>query len=343
MNIAEQMLLDTHRQFLSRAARTVRWAALVFTFFCLIVLLLAPSLSMVVFLAMLVQVGLASLLTQRWLAHRPLDQAALPLVGGFVLTAVISWLFVPGYGVTAVQVLMLAVVLVSISSSRRNTRIASVLCGGLVIAMLGLEPSPWLLVEANAGLLVIRALVGGMALAVLWQLADQYTGVQGLALREAGQRAAEAEAARAEAEAARAEAETRSGEQQRLFELVQSLEVPIIPIGGDILLAPLVGSFDARRIASSQRLLLDMVAHQRAQTVILDVTGISLIDTDVARALIATALSVRLLGAQTLISGISAGIAQTLVSLGMGLDALQTVGDLGQALDLARAASQLDR
>ena len=39
----------------------------------------------------------------------------------------------------------------------------------------------------------------------------------------------------------------------------------------------------------------------------------------------------------------AAGIAQTLVSLGMGLDALQTVGDLGQALDLARAASQLDR
>lgn len=48
MNIAEQMLLDTRRQFLSRAARTVRWAALVFTFFCLIVLLLAPSLSIAI-------------------------------------------------------------------------------------------------------------------------------------------------------------------------------------------------------------------------------------------------------------------------------------------------------
>ena len=57
------------------------------------------------------------------------------------------------------------------------------------------------------------------------------------------------------------------GEQQRPFELVQSLEVPIIPIGGDILLAPLVGSFDApdrQQPAPAAR----MVARQRAHTVI---------------------------------------------------------------------------
>jgi rsbT co-antagonist protein RsbR len=56
---------------------------------------------------------------------------------------------------------------------------------------------------------------------------------------------------------------------------------------------------------------------------------------------------VRLLGAQTLISGISANIAQTLVGLGVALDNIHTVSDLGQALDLARATaaapSPLDR
>ena len=339
----ENAFLDTRRQFLRAAARTIKWAAALFTFFCTVALLIVPNIAMVVFLGMVIQVGLLNALAMRWANHRPIDQAVLPMVVSFLIAAIISWLFVPGYAVTSVQVIMLAVVLVSIGGSQQMTRIIAVAGAVLVMAMLGVSVSPWLLVESDASLMVIRALAGGVALAVLWQVADQYSAAQALALRETSQRALEAEAARAEAEAARAEAETRSAEQRRLLDLVQSLEVPIIPIGRDVLLAPLVGNFDARRIAASQRLLLDMVARQRAHTVICDVTGISVIDTDVARALIATAQSVRLLGAQTLISGISANIAQTLVSLGVGLDVVQTVGDLGQALDVARAASQLDR
>lgn len=340
---SEQAYLDNQRMFLRTISRTVLTLAGIFALICLTTFLVAPNAATGVFLGVVVLAGLGSWLTLRWLARRSLAQAVLPIAISIVAAALVCWLFLPGYVVLATQILLVVLVLISAGSNRRITTVAAIACTLLVIGMMGVPVSPWVLADTSVALEVIHALAGGMVVLVIWQVADQYTSAQARALREANSRAAEAEAARAEAEAARAEVEARSSEQQRLLNLVQSLEVPIIPIGRDVLVAPLVGNFDTRRIATNQRLLLDMVARQRAHSVILDVTGISAIDTDVARALISTAQSVRLLGAQTLISGISPSVAQTLVGLEVALDTLQIAGDMGQALDAARDASQLDR
>jgi anti-anti-sigma factor len=100
---------------------------------------------------------------------------------------------------------------------------------------------------------------------------------------------------------------------------------------------PLVGDLDSRRAASIQQRLLEEIAEQRAQSVVLDVTGITLLDSAVAQSLMQTAQAARLLGAQTFLSGIRPEVAQTLISLDIDLGAMRSVANLGEALELANS------
>lgn len=336
-DIADTSLAQTRRNFLRAAALLILLAAGAFTAICLLLFIFTPNDALAAFAGLVVTVGLASGLSLRWLRRRPLGLAVLPISAGFVITVIGAWLLVPNFNTIGTLVLTIVVLLVSISGNRFVTLLVAAVCALLAMLVLGLPQPPLLQLEAGPALEIVKTLSGGAIVIVIWLIADRYTGAQDSAVALAEHRAAEAEAARAEAEAARAETEARSAELRRLLELVQALELPVIPIGHDVLVTPLVGNLDSRRIEAIQRRLLDMVARQRAHTVILDVTGISVIDTTVARALLNTAQAVRLLGAQTLISGISANIAQTLVGLGVALDNIRTVSDLGQALDLARA------
>jgi anti-anti-sigma factor len=161
---------------------------------------------------------------------------------------------------------------------------------------------------------------------------------QDAALAIAEQRASEADAARAETDAARAEIERlQDAEQQRLIELVHALELPVMSIGNGTLAVPLVGDLDSRRAANIQGRLLAEVAQQRARVVVLDVTGISVLDTAVAQQLMRTAQAVRLLGARTLLSGIRPDVARTLVELDVDFGNLLSVANIGEALELAQA------
>jgi anti-anti-sigma regulatory factor len=74
--------------------------------------------------------------------------------------------------------------------------------------------------------------------------------------------------------------------------------------------------------------LLDGVAQQRARLVILDITGVTVVDSQVAQALIRAAQAVKLLGARVMLTGIQPQIAQTLVHLGVDLSGIQTRSSL---------------
>jgi rsbT co-antagonist protein RsbR len=91
---------------------------------------------------------------------------------------------------------------------------------------------------------------------------------------------------------------------------------------------PLVGALDDRRIAHMQATLLHSLTDLRANWVILDLTGVPVIDTQVAEALLRAAQAVRLLGAQVMLTGIGALLAQTLVSLGVNLSNIATQSNL---------------
>ncbi len=106
-------------------------------------------------------------------------------------------------------------------------------------------------------------------------------------------------------------------EQRRLLETVQALTAPAAPIWKGVLLLPIVGHLDTSRTAKITRELLKQVSQQRTRYAILDVSGIALIDTSVAKHLLDTTRALRLLGAQTILVGIRPEIAQTMVQLGL--------------------------
>jgi len=123
-------------------------------------------------------------------------------------------------------------------------------------------------------------------------------------------------------------------------EALRELSTPLLPIAEGILAMPLVGAIDSNRAAQIMDTLLDGIGRYRADTAILDITGVRTVDTHVANALVAAARSVRLLGASVVLTGIRPEVAQMLVTLGADLAGIVTRSTLqsGVAYALARRA-----
>lgn len=111
------------------------------------------------------------------------------------------------------------------------------------------------------------------------------------------------------------ELEQRNAEQERLLQLVSDLETPAIAIADGVLLAPVVGNLDARRAQALNKRLLETVAHRRTRLVILDIAGVTHVDTSVAQSMVQVAQGLRLIGCRVAISGITPAVAATLASL----------------------------
>jgi rsbT co-antagonist protein RsbR len=126
-----------------------------------------------------------------------------------------------------------------------------------------------------------------------------------------------------------------NAEQQHTLELLRQVSTPLMPVIEGILVMPIVGEIDARRASQIMETLMLGVVRAGADTVILDITGVPLVDTNVANALVLAARSVRLLGAQAILVGITPEVAQTLVGLGADLGELLTRGDLQSGITYA--------
>lgn len=136
----------------------------------------------------------------------------------------------------------------------------------------------------------------------------------------------------------------RSSFQQQLIEAqrnaLRELSTPLIPISNDVLIMPLIGTIDSARAQMVMETLLEGVARQQARLVILDITGVMVVDTQVAQTFIQAAQAVRLLGAQVMLTGIQPQIAQTLVHLGVDLSGIITRGSLQSGIEAALRGSQ---
>lgn len=169
------------------------------------------------------------------------------------------------------------------------------------------------------------------------------------ALNESARNAANTEVARATAEQratalgqAGATMEQQIDEQQRLLNLVTTLETPVVALANRVLFAPIVGHMDTRRAQSLTERLLDAAHKQQGGHIILDIAGVSVIDSGVTDAIIRTAQSLRLLGCNVVISGISADVAITMTELGVALGSIQTVRTPQDALEAIQASSNLN-
>ncbi|MBU0495926.1 MAG: STAS domain-containing protein [Chloroflexi bacterium] len=132
-----------------------------------------------------------------------------------------------------------------------------------------------------------------------------------------------------------AELQTRDQLQQRLVETIYNLGSPVMPVARGVIALPLVGVVDSQRAQQITAALLHGVAEHQATVAIVDITGVPTIDTAVAGALLQAAQGVWLLGAEPVLTGIRADVAQTLVGLGLDLSHVTTLATLQEGLEYA--------
>ena len=122
---------------------------------------------------------------------------------------------------------------------------------------------------------------------------------------------------------------------QTLEKTIQELSSPVLPVLDGVLVMPLIGVIDSERAALLVTALLSAIEHHRARIVLMDVTGVPLVDTQVARVLLQAADAARLLGAEPILVGIRPELAQTIVGLGLDLSSLTTQADLQSGIRYA--------
>jgi rsbT co-antagonist protein RsbR len=142
---------------------------------------------------------------------------------------------------------------------------------------------------------------------------------------------------RRQEEVARLEAEIE--EKRALIEaqaaMIDQLAVPVIQVWQGILLLPLIGVIDSHRAAQVMENMLEAIGRTAAELVILDITGVPLVDTAVASYLLRSVQAAQLLGARCILVGISPEIAQTLVGLGVDFSQIMTRASLQNGLEYA--------
>jgi rsbT co-antagonist protein RsbR len=121
-------------------------------------------------------------------------------------------------------------------------------------------------------------------------------------------------------------------EQQRAF---MEVSVPVVRIWDRIIMIPLVGMLDSSRTQQMMETMLTALEDYQSKVAIMDISGIPVVDTLVARHLITAASAARLMGAECIITGIRARISQTLVQLGVDLSGFITRTTLADGLQLA--------
>jgi anti-anti-sigma regulatory factor len=132
---------------------------------------------------------------------------------------------------------------------------------------------------------------------------------------------------------------TERREQERLAQQqrdeILELSTPVIKVWDKVLILPLIGTLDSGRAARLTESLLERIAADEAEVVILDISGVPGIDGGVAQHLLETVEAARLMGTESIISGVRPDTAQAMVHLGIELGGLRSRSSLKDALQLA--------
>ncbi|WP_420475673.1 protoglobin domain-containing protein [Noviherbaspirillum sp. ST9] len=126
------------------------------------------------------------------------------------------------------------------------------------------------------------------------------------------------------------------GQQQ---DAIKELSTPVLPFREGILLLPVIGMIDSFRASQLTEQLLHSIRDTRAKVVVVDITGVPYVDSRVASHLVQTVEAARLMGSKVIVSGVSPEIALTMVTLGIDLGRIETVGDMQSGLELAEKIS----
>lgn len=118
-------------------------------------------------------------------------------------------------------------------------------------------------------------------------------------------------------------------------EAIRELSTPVLQVREGLLILPMIGIIDPKRSRQLTEQLLQAIRRNRAKVVVMDITGVAAMDSTVANHLVQTVDAARLLGATVIVTGLSSEIAQTLVTIGVDLSKIITVGDLQGGIEEA--------
>jgi rsbT co-antagonist protein RsbR len=127
----------------------------------------------------------------------------------------------------------------------------------------------------------------------------------------------------------------RSAQIEAQQRTIAELQTPVIQVWDRVLVLPIVGSLDTARTMQMTETLLDRIVETGSEIVLLDITGVPVVDTAVAKHLMETVSAARLLGSEVLIVGLTTRTALTLVHLGIDLGGVTTRTTLAKGLELA--------
>jgi rsbT co-antagonist protein RsbR len=149
-----------------------------------------------------------------------------------------------------------------------------------------------------------------------------------------------ADAARVEAEAARAAIAEQMETIDAQRDVIREMSVPVLPLSQSALVLPLVGALDSERLALVQEQALHAIEQMSARFLILDITGVPIVDTAVAQGLVQVVQTARLLGSEVVLVGIRPEVAQAVVGLGIHLSDIVTRSTLQRGITYVLARSE---
>ncbi len=118
-------------------------------------------------------------------------------------------------------------------------------------------------------------------------------------------------------------------------EAIRELSTPVLQVRERLLILPIIGLIGPQRARQLTEQLLRAIRTNRAKVVVIDITGVAAMDSNVANHLVLTVEASRLLGATVIVTGMSPEISQTLVNIGVDLSKMNTVGDLQGGIEEA--------
>ncbi|MFC1642358.1 STAS domain-containing protein [Myxococcota bacterium] len=113
---------------------------------------------------------------------------------------------------------------------------------------------------------------------------------------------------------------------------IQELSTPVLQLWDDVLALPVIGVVDTARSVDIMERLLTEISERQSRYVVLDITGVEVVDTKTADHFLKVIQAAELLGAQCILTGIRPAVAQTLVAIGVDLSSIKTLRTLRDGL-----------
>jgi rsbT co-antagonist protein RsbR len=273
-----------------------------------------------------------------------LRAAALTIAGGIFTIAVVLALTLPSQTTTiAIMPLLTIALLLPYLPSRLTLALCGVallvavtnyLLGALLPPLVAPPPPAIALGLGTFGM----ASVSALTLLLLWQFSTRLlatvaeTRAANAALEQARGALEGTVAARtADLRAALADVQARAAAQAELLDentqqraAIREMSVPVLPVSAAAIVIPLIGALDSHRLQMIQEQALRAIERSPTRYVLLDITGVSVVDTNVAQGLLSVVQAARLLGAEVVLVGVRPEVAQTIVTLGLDLRGMLT-------------------